>query len=56
MTNFVRKDDKVVLGDHGRSWMMARGYGDIGELKQALFVPGLVRDQIFTARLDLEGM
>jgi hypothetical protein len=42
MTDFVRKDVKVVLGDNGRSWMMARGYGDIGELKKALFVPGLV--------------
>jgi hypothetical protein len=52
----VRKDFKVVLGDNGRSWMMARGYGDIGELKKALFVPGLVRDLISTARLDLEGM
>jgi hypothetical protein len=55
MRNFVRKDVKILLGDNGLSWMMARGYGDIGELKGALFVPGLTKDLISTAQFDLEG-
>mmetsp|Transcript_20074 Transcript_20074/g.34152 ORF Transcript_20074/g.34152 Transcript_20074/m.34152 type:complete len:203 (+) Transcript_20074:1436-2044(+) len=35
--------------------MMAKGYGDIGALKGALFVPGLMRDLISTVQFDLEG-
>jgi hypothetical protein len=51
MRNFVSENIKIVLGDNGLSWMMARGYGDIGGLKGALFVPGLTS----TAQFDLEG-
>jgi hypothetical protein len=56
MSNFVRRDIKVSLGNNGRSYMMARGYGDIGVIKGALFVPGLQRDLISTAELTLMGM
>jgi hypothetical protein len=35
--------------------MMARGYGDIGVFKGALFVPGLTKDLISTVEFDLDG-
>jgi hypothetical protein len=55
MSNFVRKNIKVSLGNDGKSFMMARGYGDIGALKKALWVPGLTKDLISTVEFDLEG-
>jgi hypothetical protein len=55
MRNFVRRDVKVALGDNGTSVMMARGYGDIGALKGALFIPGLTKDLISTADFQLGG-
>jgi hypothetical protein len=55
MENFVRKDVRISLGDNGRSYMMARGYGDLGVFKRALFVPGLTKDLISTVQFDLEG-
>jgi hypothetical protein len=54
--NFVRQNIKVILGNDGKTWMMARGYGDIGDIRAALFVPGLKRDLISTSQLDIDGM
>lgn len=56
MRNFQRRDIRVLLGDNGSSYMMARGVGDIGILKGALFVPGLMKDLISTGQLDRDGM
>ncbi|KAJ1402330.1 hypothetical protein B484DRAFT_405441, partial [Ochromonadaceae sp. CCMP2298] len=56
MVNFVRKNIRVSLGDNGKSYMMARGYGDMGAFKRALFVPGLTKDLISTQQFDLEGL
>jgi hypothetical protein len=53
MRNFVRKDVKILLGDNGLSWMMARGYGDIGELKGAMFVPDWQRSSTWKGRASL---
>jgi hypothetical protein len=55
MQKFVRTDVKVKLGNDGKSHMMARGYGTIGHLRNALFVPGLLRDLISTQQFDREG-
>jgi hypothetical protein len=55
MAGFVRRNIRVNLGNDGRSYMMARGYGTIGHLKDALFVPGLLRDLISTQQFDIEG-
>jgi hypothetical protein len=41
MRNFVRRDIGIALGNNGSSIMVAGGYGEIGDLKGALFVPGL---------------
>jgi hypothetical protein len=56
MRNFQRRDIRVLLGDNSSSWMMARGVGDIGILKGALFVPGLMKDLISTGQLDRDGL
>jgi hypothetical protein len=55
MQKFIRTDVKVKLGNDGKSHIMARGYGTIGHLRNALFVPGLLRDLISTQQFDREG-